>query len=117
MWRKASCPGQTSPKKIPMDVSQFSKLFDKLIFKNIYIVRFYAITVDISLYKDESQIEKKTPAKRKLLTSPTNGKKTVAKKEDTDEHENDSESDEDYRPLSKKKKAPKKTVSTPKPVN
>lgn len=60
------------------------------------------ILVDLSLYKDESQIEKKTPLKRKANASL---KKDKQEKNDDDDDED--ESDEDYQPAKKKTNTPR----------
>lgn len=70
--------------------------------------------VDLSLYKDESQIEKK--GKRKSLQQTTAEKKlsTRVKELDSDVDDDISEGDEDYQPSAKKKKTVKKSTLTPK---
>lgn len=62
----------------------------------------FDVLVDLSLYKDESQIEKKTPLKRKAAAIL---KKDKPEKND-DEDEED-ESDEDYQPVKKKGNTPR----------
>lgn len=72
--------------------------------------------MDLSLYKDESQIEKK--GKRKSVQQTSTEKKSSKRVKEVDSDGNDdiSEGDEDYQPSAKKKKPVKKSISTPKSV-
>lgn len=68
------------------------------------------ISVDLSLYKNESQIEKKTPTKRKI-SEPKSTKKISStassiKQKKTQKSDDDSDDDVNYEPSNKRKKTP-----------
>lgn len=76
--------------------------------------------MDISLYKDESQIESKTPAKRKLSETKQKRNSETTKKQirtKTDAALGSDNDDDDYKPSKKraktaKKNSPKKAKSS-----
>lgn len=76
--------------------------------------------VDLSLYKNESQIEKKTPTKRKS-SEPRSTKKTssaavAAVKQKKLQKSDDSDDDDNYEPSKKRKKTPIKSSAKKKPL-
>lgn len=109
--RRALLQGPMSPKRIQMDVSEcyeFAHMSIKL------ICHYPAFAVDLSLYKNESQIEKKTPTKRKA-PEPKSTKKTPSTaaalatssgKQKKLQEDNESGDDVNYGPSNKRKKTP-----------
>lgn len=95
------------PKRIQTDVSNW-QASNWTVFSLILVY----FTVDLSLYKDESQIEKKTPTKSKSTTNAT-AKKTAEKHKNAAEDESGEDDDDDvnYEPSKKRTKTPAKKTS------